>query len=114
MAFSPGAYVSPRAFIESGKATVPDLFKWHARENPSADVFRFHTGHGVHGLTYSDLDKGILRAAQLVSSILGSNSHQRHVIAVFAAAGASDLFNPPRCLLLKHRFQTLSPTLPWS
>ncbi|KAM5543804.1 hypothetical protein V8D89_002421 [Ganoderma adspersum] len=86
MVFSPDAYVSPRPFIESGKATVPDLFKWHARENPSADVFRFHTGHGVQGLTYSDLDKGILRAARLVSSILGSHSHQRHVIAVFASA----------------------------
>ncbi|KAI1792211.1 acetyl-CoA synthetase-like protein [Ganoderma leucocontextum] len=86
MAFSPGAYISPRSFIESGKATVPELFEWHARENTSIDVFRFYTGHGVDRLTYGDLNKAVHRAARLVSSIVGLENHDRHVIAVLASA----------------------------
>nr|VWP02520.1 Alcohol oxidase [Ganoderma boninense] len=86
MAFSPDNYVSPQPFIESGKATVPGLFKWHVRQNPSVDVFRFYTGNSVVGLTYRDVDKGMLRAARMVSSFLASASRQRRVVAVLAVA----------------------------
>ena len=50
MASPPGAYVSPQPFIESGTATVPSLFEWHTRENPSRDVFRFYTAQGLESL----------------------------------------------------------------
>ncbi|KAM5543840.1 hypothetical protein V8D89_002457 [Ganoderma adspersum] len=86
MAFSPDGYISPRPFIESGKATVPELFEWHARENPSIDVFRFYTGRGVDSLTYRDVNKGVHRAARLVSSFIGPGTRDRHVIAILASA----------------------------
>ena len=96
MAFSPDAYISPRSFIDSGKATVPGLFKWHARSNPSVDAFRFYSGNTVEGVTYTHVDGGTLRAARRVSSFLGPDFHRRHVIGVFATAGTPPPLLHPR------------------
>ena len=108
MAFSPDAYISPRPFIESGKATVPGLIEWHARENPSIDVFRFYTGRGVGSLTYREVDKGVHRAARLVSSFVGSGTQVRHVVAILASAGTSGPgFSPATLCVLKGLFHRL-------
>ena len=115
MAFFPSDYVSPQPFIESGGVTVTELFKWHARKNPSIDVFRYYTGNSVEGLTYSDFDKGILRAARLVSSVVGPSSRDRHVIAVFAIAGTPAQSHLTRKLpVLRDSFQTPLPIPPSS
>ena len=108
MAFSPDAYISPRPFIESGKATVPGLIEWHARENPSIDVFRFYTGRGVDSLTYRDVDKGVHRAARLVPSFAGPGTQVRHVVAILASAGTSGpVYSPATLCVLKGLFHRL-------
>lgn len=115
MPFSPGVYASPRPFIESSDITVPELFQWHARENPSIDIFRFYSGNRVEGLTYRDFNKGILRAARLVSSIVGSGSYDRHIIAVFAITGTPAHSHPTsNVCVLRGSFQTLLPIPPSS
>ncbi|TBU38867.1 acetyl-CoA synthetase-like protein [Dichomitus squalens] len=87
MPFPPDSYVSPKSFIESGKATIPELYEWNARENPSYHIFRLDSGQGIEGISYAEMNKGILRAARLVSSLVGPNaSPGHHVVAIVASA----------------------------
>ena len=89
MTFKLDSFVSPRPVIESGKVTIPELYEWHARENPSYPIFCFDNGQSIQGITYSDMDKGILRAARLVRSLVGPGAVGPWVFAILANAGAS-------------------------
>ena len=86
---NPDSYVSPRPFIESGKATIPELYEWHSRENPSYPIFCFDDGESIQGITYADMDKGILRATRLVRSLVGGGGDDPCVFAILANAGSS-------------------------
>ena len=88
MAPTPDFYASPRALIESGKITIPELYEWNTRENPSHPIFRFVSGHGIRNITYAEMSKAVLCVARLVSSLVGPGTGKRHVIAVVASAGS--------------------------
>ena len=89
MTFKLDSFVSPRPVIESGKVTIPELYAWHSRENPSYPSFCFDDGQSIQGITYADMDKGILRAAHLVRSLVGGGSVDSCVFAILANAGSS-------------------------
>ena len=89
MAFKLDSFVSPRPVIESGKVTIPELYAWHSRENPSYPIFCFDDGESIQGITYADMDKGILRAARLVRSLVGGGGVDPYVFAILANAGSS-------------------------
>ena len=86
---NPDSYVSPQPFIESGKATIPELYEWHAQENPSYHIFRYRNGQSTEGINYAQMNKGIIRAARQVVSFVGPATHSQHVIAILANAGSS-------------------------
>ncbi|KAM5532280.1 hypothetical protein V8D89_014038 [Ganoderma adspersum] len=67
MAHSP-TFHSPRELVCSGKLTVPELFEWHARENPDYPLYRFHDGEKLHDITYAQAIIGIRRAARYVKA----------------------------------------------
>ncbi|EJF55750.1 acetyl-CoA synthetase-like protein [Dichomitus squalens LYAD-421 SS1] len=52
----------------AGKLTIPDLFEWHATENPDYPLYRFHDGVRVTTITYAQAIKGIRRAARYVKA----------------------------------------------
>ena len=86
---SPEPYVSFRPFIESGKATIPQLYEWHARENPTHQIFRYWNGQTTRGIPHVEMNESITRAARLVNNLAGPSTHNQHVIAILANAGPS-------------------------
>ncbi|KAI1786493.1 acetyl-CoA synthetase-like protein [Ganoderma leucocontextum] len=71
---------SPRDLVCSGKLTVPELFEWHARENPDYPLYRFHDGQEVHTITYAQATVGIRRAARYVKARIATPQ----IVAVIA------------------------------
>ena len=63
---APPSFHSPRELVCSGKLTVPELFEWHARENPDYPLYRFHDGKKVNDITYAQAITGIRLAARYV------------------------------------------------
>ncbi|PIL37207.1 hypothetical protein GSI_00900 [Ganoderma sinense ZZ0214-1] len=59
---------SPRELVCSGKVTVPELFEWHAKENPDYPLYHFHDGQKLHDITYAQAIIGIRRAARYVKA----------------------------------------------
>ena len=82
----PVAYRSPRALIEEGLVTIPELFEWNARENPGYPLFRFpdHNG-GLQTITYGEANTAIRRVAKHILSLVGST--ERCAVAILANAG---------------------------
>ena len=77
-------FLSPRPTVESGKVkSVPELFEWHARENPKHPFFRYHDGEKLNDISYGQLAHGIRRAACYVNTKVTSPS----IVAIFANAG---------------------------
>ena len=74
---------SPRDLVSSWKLTIPELYEWHARENPDCELYRFHDGSKVHALTYAQAIKGIRRAARYVRTRITTPQ----VVAVIANVG---------------------------
>ena len=111
---NPDSYVSPRPFIESGKATIPELYEWHAQENPSYHIFRYRNGQSTEGITYAQMNKGIIRAARQVVSFVGPATHSQHVIAILANAGSSLTFTAPSFRFSEHSVYFLHNSIPLS
>ncbi len=82
MAPSP-PFHSPRKLVCSGKLTVPELFEWHARENPNYPLYRFHDGQKLNNITYAQVIIGIRRAARYVKAIITTPQ----IVGVIANAG---------------------------
>ena len=79
-------YRSPRALIESGPVTIPELFEWNARENPEYPLFRFPDGHGaLKTITYAEAIGAIRRVARHIVALVGST--ERCAVALLANAG---------------------------
>ncbi|KAI1788607.1 acetyl-CoA synthetase-like protein [Ganoderma leucocontextum] len=76
-------YRSPRAVIESGPVTIPELFEWNARENPEYPLFRFRDSRGaLKTITYTQAIGAIRRIARYVLTLVGSA--ERCAVAILA------------------------------
>lgn len=84
MAHSP-TFHSPRELVSLGKLTVPELFEWHARENPDYPLYRFYDGEKLHNITYAQAIIGIRRAARYVKACIPTPQ----IVGVIANAGKS-------------------------
>ena len=79
-------FASPKAAVTSGEVrSIPELFQWHARENPGYPFFRYHNGEKLDHISYAQLHLGIHRAARYISARIPSPT----TIAVLANVGAS-------------------------
>ncbi|KAI0750819.1 acetyl-CoA synthetase-like protein [Daedaleopsis nitida] len=63
---------SPRDRILSGNVTIPQVFEWHAKENPDYDFFRFHDGTQIKTVTYREAIRYIHAAARYVNTCVGN------------------------------------------
>lgn len=87
---------SPSSAIEKG-ATIPELYDWHAKENPDYPLFSYHDGEKSEYITYSSANRAIDRVARYVLSGLGpvASTAERGAaklptVAIFARAGTSE------------------------
>ncbi|TBU32715.1 acetyl-CoA synthetase-like protein [Dichomitus squalens] len=74
------AFRSPRELVISGELSMPELYEWHARENPDYPLYRFHDGNEVNTLTYAQVIKAIRRAARYVQARIATPQ----IVAVIA------------------------------
>ncbi len=88
---------SPASAIEKG-ATIPELYDWHAKENPDYPLFAYHDGEKTEYITYSSANRAMDRAARYVLSGLGPldftaehGAAKLPTVAIFAKAGTSEL-----------------------
>ncbi|KAI0808043.1 acetyl-CoA synthetase-like protein [Fomes fomentarius] len=65
------SFRSPRTLIETGRTTIPELFEWHAKENPDYPLFRFHDGSSLKDISYSQAIRGVRHVARYVRSFAG-------------------------------------------
>ena len=85
-----------------GDLTIPELYAFHAEKSSQHPVIAFNEEDGsIRTLTFTDIFRGILKAANIVSryapSQLGTNTSgagagsnsERHVVGILAIAGAS-------------------------
>ncbi|KAM5540045.1 hypothetical protein V8D89_006185 [Ganoderma adspersum] len=78
-------YRSPRALIESGLVTIPELFEWNARENPEYPLFRFPDNDGgLKTITYAEAIRAIRHVARHILALVGST--ERCTVALLANA----------------------------
>lgn len=80
------SFRSPRTLIETGRTTIPELFEWHAKENPDYPLFRFHDGSSLKDISYSQAIRGIRHVARYVRSFAGVA--ERVPVAILANTGA--------------------------
>ncbi|KAI0746343.1 acetyl-CoA synthetase-like protein [Daedaleopsis nitida] len=80
----PPVFASPRPTIEAGGISIPQLYEWHAKQNPDYPLFRFHNGVDLQTITHKEAILGIRRVARAVSSLVGST--ERCVIGILANA----------------------------
>ena len=79
-------YHSPRALIESGPITIPELFEWNARENSDYPLFRYPNGDGaLKTITYAEAIRAIRRVARHILALVGSA--ERCTVAILANTG---------------------------
>ncbi|PIL34315.1 hypothetical protein GSI_03090 [Ganoderma sinense ZZ0214-1] len=78
-------YRSPRALIESGAITIPELFEWNARENPDYPLFRYPDNDGaLKTITYAEAIRAIRLVARHILALVGSA--ERCAVALLANA----------------------------
>ena len=77
------AFNSPRELVLSGKLSMPQIFEWHATENPDYPFYRFHDGSKINTLTYAQAIGGIRRAARYVKACIPTPQ----IVAVIANIG---------------------------
>ena len=79
-------YRSPRALIEAGPVTIPELFEWNARQNPDYPLFRFPNNDGaLKTITYAAAIKAIRHVARHILALVRST--ERCAVALLANAG---------------------------
>ncbi len=72
-----------------GDLTIPELYAFHAEKSPNHPVIAFDEEDGsIRMLTYTDVFRGIRKAAGFVSGVvLHQSSSERHVVGILAIAG---------------------------
>ncbi|RPD79489.1 acetyl-CoA synthetase-like protein [Lentinus tigrinus ALCF2SS1-7] len=84
---------SPRQIIQAGGITLPELYEWHAKENPNFDLFRYYDGQRIRSITYSEVVERARGVAQHILSITGTGSaHHAEIIAIAANIDAITYF----------------------
>ncbi|TFK80331.1 acetyl-CoA synthetase-like protein [Polyporus arcularius HHB13444] len=68
---SPPKFTSPKAVIQAGGITLPEVYEWHGKANPHFNLFCYHDGQVLHGVPYSDVVQRMRGVAQYVLSFAG-------------------------------------------
>lgn len=85
-------FTSPREEINSGRASIPQLYEWHALHNADYPVYRFHDGENVRTLIHGEVIHGIRRVAKAVRTF--ANAGERQVFAILASSGVYAKLSP--------------------
>ncbi|KAI0700690.1 acetyl-CoA synthetase-like protein [Cerioporus squamosus] len=75
---------TPRAVIEQGDITLPELYEWHARHNPDYPLFRYSDGCEIKEINYAHVFRAICRASSYIRSYVCEEG--RFPIAILANA----------------------------
>ncbi|OSD00523.1 acetyl-CoA synthetase-like protein [Trametes coccinea BRFM310] len=73
---------------------LPQIYDWHAKENPNYPLFTYHDGEKPQYITYAAANRAIDRAARYVASALGPRKADAPppTVAVFANADTITYF----------------------
>ncbi|KAI0739441.1 acetyl-CoA synthetase-like protein [Daedaleopsis nitida] len=88
----------PEELLRRHDTAIPQLFEWHAKENPDYPLFVYHDGSKLEYITYSGANRAIDRAARFLASTVGASLHHKHarssppVVAIFANADTISYF----------------------
>ncbi|OSD01062.1 acetyl-CoA synthetase-like protein [Trametes coccinea BRFM310] len=76
----------PLEEFKQGKIVVPQLYEWHAKENPNYPLFTYYDGEKPEYITYATANRAIDRAARYIASGLGPlyEVTPKPIIALFA------------------------------
>ncbi|KAJ8453583.1 hypothetical protein ONZ51_g13516 [Trametes cubensis] len=77
---------APKELLAQG-TTAPELYDWHAKENPSYPLFMYHDGGKHEYITYAVANLAIDRAARYIASWVGhtpKGDAERPTVAVLA------------------------------
>ena len=61
---------APKELLAQG-SPAPELYDWHAKENPNYPLFMYHDGGKHEYITYAVANLAIDRAARYISSCVG-------------------------------------------
>ena len=82
---------APDELLRRTDVAVPQLYQWHAKENPNYPLFVYHDGQKLEYVTYSQANRAMDRAARYVASSVSTTrrdaSAARPVVALFANTG---------------------------
>ena len=81
---------APDELLHKKSAVIPQLYDWHAKENPNYPLFVYHDGDKLEYITYSTVNRAIERAARYTASILGevaADGAGRKIVGVLASTG---------------------------
>ncbi|KAI0634096.1 acetyl-CoA synthetase-like protein [Trametes polyzona] len=90
-------FCRPIALLEKG-TTVPELYDWHARENPNFPLFVYNNGDEREFVTYASANQAMDRAARYIISGVPPLDHSARssgkptVIAILARADTITYF----------------------
>ncbi|KAI0332192.1 acetyl-CoA synthetase-like protein [Cubamyces sp. BRFM 1775] len=85
---------SPKELVAQG-ITAPELYDWHAKENPNYPLFTYHDGDKHEYITYAMANLAIDRAARYVTSCVSQTpkrDEERPTVAIFANADTITYF----------------------
>ncbi|KAI9056494.1 acetyl-CoA synthetase-like protein [Trametes sanguinea] len=73
---------------------LPQIYDWHAKENPNYPLFTYHNGEKPQYITYAAANRAIDRAARYIASALGPRDAKTAppTVAVFANADTITYF----------------------
>lgn len=77
----------PKAAIQAGGITLPELYEWHATENPDYNLFCYHDGEVLRGIPYSDTAQRIREVARYVLALTGDVQQPAQAIGILANVG---------------------------
>ncbi|KAI9060104.1 acetyl-CoA synthetase-like protein [Trametes sanguinea] len=76
----------PLEELKQGNIVAPQLYEWHAKENPNYPLFTYYDGEKPEYITYATANRAIDRAARYIASGLGPlyETTPRPIVALFA------------------------------
>ncbi|KAI0717761.1 acetyl-CoA synthetase-like protein [Cerioporus squamosus] len=82
----------PTELLQRTDVVLPQLYEWHAKENPNYPLFVYYDGDHVEYITYSQANRAMDRVARFVASTVGTGHATQPVVALFANADTITYF----------------------
>ncbi|RPD77022.1 acetyl-CoA synthetase-like protein [Lentinus tigrinus ALCF2SS1-7] len=82
----------PTELLEREDFVLPQVYEWHAKNNPNYPLFLYQDGDHLEYVTYSQANRAMDRVARFVASTVGTGHAVSPVVALYANADTITYF----------------------